>query len=114
MFIIDLANMFTNELEKCKTIMWSTCSQVKLTGEYVGLVPGIQHLISNIKINRMPNLTIIIVCTWIDCLDNKLKISNNFYSFAITIYRRKSGVGKFLKNIIFEYKFPVLFALLGI
>ena len=46
MFTNDLANMFTSELEKCKKkIIWPTCSLVKLTGEYVGLVPGIRHLI---------------------------------------------------------------------
>ena len=45
MFTSDLANMFTSELEKCKKLIWLTCSLVKLTGDYVGLVPGIRHLI---------------------------------------------------------------------
>ena len=41
----DLTNMFTSELEKCKKMIWPTCSVVKLTGEYVGLVSGIRHLL---------------------------------------------------------------------
>ena len=45
MFTSDLANMFTSELEKCRKMVWSTCFLVKLTVEYVGLVPGIRHLI---------------------------------------------------------------------
>ena len=45
MFTSDLANMFTSELKKSKKMIWSTCSLVKLTGEYVGLAPGIRHLI---------------------------------------------------------------------
>ena len=49
MFTSDLANMFTSELEKCRKMFWPTCSLVKLTGEYVGLVPGIQHLIQKIN-----------------------------------------------------------------
>ena len=49
MFTSDLANMCTSELEKCKKIFWPTCSLVKLTGEYVGLVPGIQYLIQKIN-----------------------------------------------------------------
>ena len=40
-----LGKMFTSELEKCKKMICPTCSLVKLTGEYVGLVPGIRHLI---------------------------------------------------------------------
>ena len=44
MFTSDLANMFTSELEKCKKMIWSICSLVKLAGEYVVLVPGIRHL----------------------------------------------------------------------
>ena len=28
-------------------MIWPTCSMVKLTGEHVGLVPRIQHLIRN-------------------------------------------------------------------
>ena len=47
MFTSDLANMFTSELEKCKKMFWPTCSLVKLTGGYVGLVPGIRHLTRN-------------------------------------------------------------------
>ena len=47
MFTSDLANMFTSELEKCKKMIWPTCSLVKLSGEYVGLVPEIRHLIHN-------------------------------------------------------------------
>ena len=35
MFTSDLTNMFTSELEKCKKMIWPTCSLVKLTGEYV-------------------------------------------------------------------------------
>ena len=45
MFTSDLANMFTSKLEKCKKLIWPTCSLVKVTGDYVGLVPGIRHLI---------------------------------------------------------------------
>ena len=45
MFISDLANMFTSEWEKYKKMIWPIYSLVKLTGEYVGLVPGIRHLI---------------------------------------------------------------------
>ena len=45
MFTSDLANMFTSELEKCKKMIWPTCSLVNLTGEYVSLVPVIRHLI---------------------------------------------------------------------
>ena len=48
MFNGDLANMFTSELEKCKKIFWPTCSLVKLTGEYVGLLPGIRHYSVNL------------------------------------------------------------------
>ena len=44
-FTRDLTNMFTSELEKCKKMIWPTCSVVKLTGEYVGLVSGIRHLL---------------------------------------------------------------------
>ena len=44
-FTSDLANMFTSELEKGKKMIWPTCSLGKLTGEYIGLVPGIRHLI---------------------------------------------------------------------
>ena len=45
MFTSDLANMFTSELKKSEKMIWPTCSLVKLTGEYVGLAPGIRHLI---------------------------------------------------------------------
>ena len=36
--------MLSSELKKCKEMIWPTCSLVKLTDVYVGLVPGI-HLI---------------------------------------------------------------------
>ena len=45
MFASDLANMFTCKLEKCKNMICLTSSLVKLTGEYVGLVSTIRHLI---------------------------------------------------------------------
>ena len=45
MFTSDLAGMFTSELEKYKKMLWPTCSLGTLTGEYVGLLPGIWHLI---------------------------------------------------------------------
>ena len=50
MFTSDLANMFTSELKKSKKMIWPTCSLVKLTGEYVGLVPGIRHLIPSAEV----------------------------------------------------------------
>ena len=50
MFTGDLAIMFISDLEKCKKMIWPTCPLVKLTGEYIGLVPRIRHLIrENIK-----------------------------------------------------------------
>ena len=56
MFSSDVANMFTSELEKCKQMIWPTCSLVKLTGEYVGLVPGIRHLIQKMFLKILWNL----------------------------------------------------------
>ena len=49
MFTSDLANMCTSEFEKCKKMFWPSCFLVKLTGEYVGLVPGIRLLIRRSK-----------------------------------------------------------------
>ena len=49
MFTSHLANMFTSELEKWKKMIWPTRSLVKFTGGYVGLVPGIRHLIQIIS-----------------------------------------------------------------
>ena len=51
MFTSDLANMFTCHWPtlKMEENVWPTCSLVKLAGEYVGLVPGIQHLIQGIQ-----------------------------------------------------------------
>ena len=54
-FTSDLANMFTSDLEKCKKLIRSTFSQVKLTDEYVGFVPWIRHLIPKKKIQAFPN-----------------------------------------------------------
>ena len=56
MFTSDLANMFTSELEKCKQMIWPTFSLVKLTGEYVGLVLGIRHLIQKLFLKFFLNL----------------------------------------------------------
>ena len=44
-FTSDLANIFTSETEKWKIMIWWISFLVKLTGEYVGLVPEIRHLI---------------------------------------------------------------------
>ena len=52
MFTSDLANIFTSELEKCKIMIWPTCSLLKLTVEYVGLAPGIRHLIPSLITTR--------------------------------------------------------------
>ena len=41
----DSANMFSSELEKWKNNFRPISSQLKLTGEYVDLVAGMQHLI---------------------------------------------------------------------
>ena len=59
MFTCDMENMFTSDLDnmftchwptlKMEENVWPTCSLVKLAGEYVGLVPGIQHLIQGIQ-----------------------------------------------------------------
>ena len=43
-FTSNLANIFICQLEKCKTMIWQPCSLVKLIGEYVGLLPGIDTL----------------------------------------------------------------------
>ena len=52
-FTSDLANMFTSELEKCQKNDLANLFPSEVDGEYIGLVPGIWHLIPKL-INNVP------------------------------------------------------------
>ena len=99
----DLANMFTSELEKCKKMIWPRCSLVKLTGEYVGLVPGIRHLILegiNVTPNSESGPSRYHVCQF----SGK---TNNFHLFGTNLEIQETNVG--IRISIFEIQCVQIF-----